>query len=551
MYKRSRALIAALGLLAAITITAATITHKVKRGDTVYSISNRYGISQETLFKYNPQAREGLKAGQVLVLPDNGTVQQQEPAPVNDKTYHTIQKGESLFGIAKQYGMSVDDLLALNPQVDADGYAAGTVLRLRKDTAVPAKPKAATAEAPAREIAEEAAHTPAVTAPAQADDDTAEALAKTVTEARPSNDNEITVITEETTPSVAIMLPFMSTTPATKDKRAQHVTDFLRGFLIAADTLSHSGANVDILVYDTHNSLDSITRLMRTPEVQRASVIITPSDTIQLQAITSKADKDTWVLNLFAVKDESFMTNPRMIQANIPHDEMYGKAIDAFITKYKGYTPVFLTKNEGKKDKAEFTDMLRSQLKADGIQWIDVNYNGYLTEALLSDLDDQGHYVFIPASGAKSEFLHFAPTLKKFSEGHSDPTAVKLFGYPEWVTFDSNNRELLGDLNASIYSRFFLDELDYGVRKVNQQFLEKYGREMLEVYPSQALLGYDTGCYVIKALRGDYRDGKFGRPADGLQTPIHLDYDAETGPVNTAVYLITFTPGGFADKTVL
>ncbi len=550
-----------------MSMGAATLTHKVQPGETVYSLSRRYGVTVETLIKYNPRARDGIKAGEILVLPDNGSAKPREDAPELDKAYHTIQKGESLYGIAKRYGMSVDQLLELNPSVDANGYSAGTVLRLRKDTAVPVVKGASTSKAeatpktepkaevepkmetrtepkvePKAEPKVEPKDVPAVSVPVEVEtDETAEAT------------EVVETVEDELTPSVVIMLPFMSDTPTPKDKTAQHATDFLRGFMIAADTLSHRGGKVDIVVLDTYNSLDTVKSLLKRQEVKQANVIVAPSDTLQLQAIAANAaGSDTWVLNLFAVKDETFMHNSRVIQGNIPHDEMYGKAIDAFMSRLGDYTQVFImSDNADRNDKSEFTEMLRAQLKAQGRDYIDLPYSGYLTAKFLEGLDTSGKYVFVPSSATRAEFRRFAPALKKFSEGLADPRQVRMFGYPDWILFKGDLMDNLCALNAMIYSRFYLDPLDHEARQLASQFLTHYGREMIEVYPSQGALGYDTGVYVIKALRNDATGKTLGKPAPGVQTPISLDYDEVTGPVNTGMYLIDYLPGGYVEKTVL
>ncbi len=556
MFKSIRTLIAALGVTVSLTLVAATLTHKVQPGDTAYSIAKRYNITLETLYKYNPQTRQGVKAGDVLVIPDNGTASQQQEKPISEKKFHTIEKGESLYGIAKSYGMTVDELLALNPEVNSEGYTAGTVLRLSNNTS-----EEVHTEQPSQN-SQLANGLKAIKNGVKINkaDTNAEIAAASAAIASETVNNEVSAektaqpLQPKIAPSnntVVLMLPFMSDAVDTKDKLAQHSTDFLRGFLIAADTLSHRGANVNILVCDTHNNLDTVHSLLTRPEVQQAAVIIAPSDTMQLQTIAANASENTWVFNVFAVKDPTFLNNNRVIQGNIPHDEMYGKAIDAFMARYNGFTPVFLTNNnEAKNDKAEFTDMLRSQLQAEGRNYIDIAYNIALTEKFLSDLDPQGQYVFIPASSLKSEFNYYASAIAKFREDHPEVT-VRFFGYPEYVTFKGTTREALGELNTTIYSRFFCDDMDYKVRKLNNQFITKYGREMLEVYPSQAILGYDLGTYLIKALRGNLSNGTLGSPAAGIQTPINLDYDSTTGPVNTAIYIITFTPGGLADKTVM
>ena len=90
--------------------------YKVAKGEGFYSISQKFNISEDDIIKYNPSAKNGLKRNQVLFIPVDDAVE-------SDKKYsdepftHTIRRGETLYGIAKMYHVTVEEIRDLNPGV--------------------------------------------------------------------------------------------------------------------------------------------------------------------------------------------------------------------------------------------------------------------------------------------------------------------------------------------------------------------------------------------------------------------------------------------------
>ena len=74
----------------------------VKKGDTLYSIAQRYNITVDELKKQNQLSTNQLTIGQSLILPSTSFV-----------TY-TVQKGDTLYKIASQYNTTVDILKKIN-----------------------------------------------------------------------------------------------------------------------------------------------------------------------------------------------------------------------------------------------------------------------------------------------------------------------------------------------------------------------------------------------------------------------------------------------------
>lgn len=78
-------------------------TYVVQRGDSLYSIARKLGTTVDKLKNFNNLTSNLLSVGQVLKIP---TSQKQ--------TTYTVQKGDSLYSIAKKFNTSVDNLKALN-----------------------------------------------------------------------------------------------------------------------------------------------------------------------------------------------------------------------------------------------------------------------------------------------------------------------------------------------------------------------------------------------------------------------------------------------------
>lgn len=84
--------------------------YTVKDGDTLFSLANKFGTSVEKLQEVNTLSSDVIKAGQTLEVP---------PVPAEDEAgIYIVQKGDTLFSLAKEYGVSVSDLMKENILTD-------------------------------------------------------------------------------------------------------------------------------------------------------------------------------------------------------------------------------------------------------------------------------------------------------------------------------------------------------------------------------------------------------------------------------------------------
>ncbi len=92
-------------------------THKVWPKETLYSIDKKYNVSEEALKKANPfLEKEGLQIGQILTIPSNTASKTVAPTP-EKVVYHEVLPKETKYSIAKQYGMTVEQLENKNPEI--------------------------------------------------------------------------------------------------------------------------------------------------------------------------------------------------------------------------------------------------------------------------------------------------------------------------------------------------------------------------------------------------------------------------------------------------
>ena len=95
----------------------------VKKGDTLYGISNQYGVSVTELANLNNVTAETLQIGQTLIIPSKSGIN-----PDNMFLY-TVKKGDSLYSIAMKYDIDVNSIKNLN-YLTSDSIYVGQVIRI-------------------------------------------------------------------------------------------------------------------------------------------------------------------------------------------------------------------------------------------------------------------------------------------------------------------------------------------------------------------------------------------------------------------------------------
>ena len=93
--------------------------YTVQKGDTLYGISKQFGMSINSIKKLNNFTTSNLEVGQVLQIRENGS-----------PTTYTVQKGDNLYDISKKFQIPVSELMKIN-NLTTDSLQIGQVLKVK------------------------------------------------------------------------------------------------------------------------------------------------------------------------------------------------------------------------------------------------------------------------------------------------------------------------------------------------------------------------------------------------------------------------------------
>ncbi|MES2284499.1 MAG: LysM peptidoglycan-binding domain-containing protein [Bacteroidota bacterium] len=105
--------------------------HTVEKGQTLFAIAKSYELSLNDIVLENPEAIDGIKPGQVLKVPVK-KAKKIESAPVANGTnyvLHQVEAGQTLYSISKQYNTTVEKIKILNPELK-EGLKGGQTLKV-------------------------------------------------------------------------------------------------------------------------------------------------------------------------------------------------------------------------------------------------------------------------------------------------------------------------------------------------------------------------------------------------------------------------------------
>jgi LysM repeat protein len=109
------------------------IKHTVGKGETVTQIATKYRVTPYDIYQLNPDSQNGIKENDVVLVPTSLSNEKQVPKPKpgnkNLRT-HTAKPKETLYSIAREYQVNVEDLKMLNADLLTNGLKIGQVLEI-------------------------------------------------------------------------------------------------------------------------------------------------------------------------------------------------------------------------------------------------------------------------------------------------------------------------------------------------------------------------------------------------------------------------------------
>ena len=541
--------------------SALFIYHIAVQGQTVYWLTQNYNITQEELYKYNPDLEHSpLQAGQVVTIPKKNEAAAQPRKPKVAHVAHIVKRGETLFSISKSYNADLNEVLELNPEIDAKkpNLRIGQEIKIPLPDAAPISLPVATSKTDTVIIRKD------LQTPANANDhnDMPSQQVSVIV----ADDTSGCVETSQKDFRIALFLPLFlaENSPASapdtslvKDSegrfryrdgrywiypRSANALEFLQGALLAIDSLKKQGLNAEIHVFDTMRDTVKLAQLLKSSAMKDMDLMIGPFATELVNQVTPFARENRiFCVSPIAVNASSLKNNPYLMQVNAGEINAVNPMVD-FIAKQKN-THITLIGNKRDFDQSLFNAYL-NRLKT---VFAD---SSFTTLRMHPDsLRDPGRYlkkgvmnaVIVPS--ADETFVTLV-TAKLNTSTHN--YNVNLYGLASWTKIAGLDLEYLHTLEFRYATAYYIDYDSPQVQNFLQQYQKYYYTEPtmntgfggISPNPYQyAFLGYDITCYLVSALKKYGKD--FGRCISGFRLPmLQSDFifnriDAGGGLMNT------------------
>lgn len=243
----------------------------------------------------------------------------------NWKEMHKVKRKETIFGIARDNGITVEELMNANPDMKQPGYELKKgdyiFIPYPKDGAAASGGKARVEASPAGSV----------------DDMRRRAI------------------------RVGVMLPLHNV-----NGDGRRMVEYYRGVLMACDSLKQGGVSVDIRAWNVPEDAD-IRQTLKDKDAEKCDLIIGPLYSTQVKALSDFASEHgIKVLIPFSINAPELKTNPNLFQVYQNATEYNEAVIARFLEKFAGYHAVFIDCNDTTSQKGIFTFGLRRRMETMG-----------------------------------------------------------------------------------------------------------------------------------------------------------------------------------------
>ena len=550
-------------------------THTILTGETLDALASMYNVSTSDIIALNPGLSPNLIPGHAIKIPQASSLYRQEGL----YTYHTIEPKETLFSVAKKYGVTMQSIMDENPGLTSATFVTGKIIRIKPAGKAQLEEQPVSASRVGRyhvkkketlysisrkldvTLSELLELNPGITRIKEGDylnvpaknaiqTDTDTPNVKTLQEMQDILE-EASRIQQKAQVKVALMLPFQLDQIGNLQSKQNRYLEFYEGFLLAVDSIRHGGVSIDLYVFDTET--EGIARILDRPEVAECDLIIGPAQNDQIGRVAEFANKHGInMVNPFTFDSDATENNPHLFQLNTPNSYLYAESAAEFVNLFKDQQIVFLQEAGYAPDKKEFIDYLRNELTLQGFHFKDYEYT---TAEQLAEADSilalNSRVVFVPLSSKKEVLNKLLPSLH-IMQRTNDSIQISLFGSPEWQMYTNEFMDYYYELNTYIYTRIYLNPLASDTKNFYDKFKYWYQKDLLPIYPRYGVLGFDTGMFFLEAVN------KYGKsfdahidmlPASSLQTAMCFRrVNNWSGFINRCIYFVNFRPNSTIDK---
>ncbi len=559
--------------------------YTMEKAEGFYALYRKFGIKQEEVIQYNPEAKDGLKLGQKVLIP----IKEEKQETKQEFIEHVTLKKQTVYSISKIYNVPVDSIYKYNPETKVS-LQEGAIVKIPVYENSTAK-KTATAEKVEKveketkndksEIVQIYKKEPRTIQLDGKDGfhtvqqgETLFSIAQTynisTTELLDLNpfikdnkisEGEILRVTpflqkqkevqqaETYTAShlkkyadalgrplkIAYLLPFMLDKEGL-DVAAGKFYEFYQGSLIAIDSLKKQGVSINLYVYDTDRSDDKIQKVLAHPELQTVDFIIGPAYTTHVKPVSEFAKANNIRLIVpFSIHPDETLVNPNIFQCNIGGSQFEDEVISRFPYDFAKKN-VILLKFASKSTQLEsFSQNLTDKLNAVGMPFHSVTYQAGNIAEIENLMVDNKENLLVILNKNHGELLSAMPNLNSISKTYS------IFGFSEWLQMSKTLEEILTH-NTYLYSQFQVKYDDKNIKNFLQKYTSAFDNDISKNIPHYNMLGFDITYYFVElALMKSEENSIISKHKRMLQSEFYFNkISNEGGYVNKSIFLINY-----------
>ena len=414
---------------------------------------------------------------------------------------HKVKRHETVFGIANQYGITIDELMNANPDMKVPGY------ELKKGSYV--------------------------CIPYSKDQQAAMKGANGANDKKTSLNNKTDI--RKRAIRVGVMLPLHD-----NDGDGRRMVEYYRGLLMACDSLKKEGVSLDIHAWNVSADADIRLNLIDNA-AQQCDVIFGPLYSSQVKALSEFATKyNIKVVIPFSIISPEVYTNRNLFQIYQSSNDLNETTVSKFLDRFPAYHPVFIDCNDTTSKKGLFTFALRRQLEARGIAYSLTNLKSG-EEQFAKAFSRTKPNVVILNTGRSPElnvaFAKLNGMLVKYPG-----TLVSLFGYTEWLMYTQYNLDNFYKFDTYIPSTFYYNPLSAKTKRIEQKYRWNFHSDMMQSLPRFAITGFDYSYFFLKGLHSDGKDfNGTTRDLNYIQNPLHFSRIGAGGWLNKSFMFVHYT----------
>ena len=425
---------------------------------------------------------------------------------VNLRGHHKVKKKETIFGIAKMYDLTLDDLMKANPEMSQPGYELkkGDVLKIpfsSKMIAPVVKESSPVFERPKTQTVD-------------ADD---------------VRQREI---------RVGVMLPLHNI-----NGDGKRMVEYYRGILMACDSLKKQGISVNIHAWNAAEDAD-LTPILQDKAASKCDIIFGPLYSKQMQQMSDFVLRHNILLVIpFSISAPQLLTNRNIFQIWQSPTNINDATIVHYLDRFKDYHPIFIDCNDSTSKKGIFTFGLRRQLEGRGIEYSVTNLKS--SEEYFSKAFSRTKKNMVILNTGRSPELGVAFAKINGMKFNNPDLEITMFGYTEWLMYTRTHLDNFYKYDTYIPSTFYYNALSSQTERLEQKYRWNFHSDMQQALPRFALTGFDHAFFFLKGL---HKYGKTFNGAAGMfgyapvQTPLVFERMGNGGLQNHSLLFVHYTP---------